>query len=1002
MDEELVQLLTALSSEHGPIRNAAEAALDVGQLQVGFPARLASFATTSAGGVPLRQLALTIVKRLINNHHDQMSMQDREALRRVLLGTIADEQKALRSLVHACIAVMRQRGGAWPELHQQLLRGLQQGTSQEAGFCVDCVAVLMEECGSDVAISLVPLQQDMLRLAAVDASPPELRRKCAYAHLAGIQVILFDDDMGDSGKRSIAQGLPPWLNVHAQLCVGVEGWTDRERVACAFTAVRTVTTLCRHKPLEMVLVNSIENVLRPACSLLQRIEPAYSQAVVHSDDGGASEDDDGIAQITAQVLELLQAMLTRGKLRPLLKGHVKSMLQLLIPFMQITEAQENAWHADPNEFLAHEEDEHVRGCMVRLSGEGLICELQSHMKRETGRAVVAIASDLLERGQQGCAAGQPKLWKLTEVALFLFSVAAAEVPAKALQRGDMAPLVLPALSTAGRLCADKAAPVFLRARAFAVLRRMGDAVVELLPSDVPALLRAAAMGLVPAEPIVIRASALRVLCRFLSATEDVNCRQTLLMDHGVFASLGALCKEADEELLHLTLESLCVITRLCPQATASVDTSFVPLVLEVWRRCAQDAMMHCQVLDLVSCATGSDPKLQASMEANFLPAVSADLDRGADPHATSSAIELLGVLLKRAEVPFTTQVWSLFLPLLEAVIRSDESGLLQNACGTLLIFVKRSPEQLIEGGLLAPTLRCIEHLLGPNLDDDACLYVPPLVMQMLAQFASKFTSDINLGLLRALVNRLARAEMDYLKQELLVVFARLLHEDLPGALSALTGVQVALGGDGGTGTVTSGLELLMSTWLAHARDEKIRARRARNVTVSALCKLHARCLEDSNLAALRVNLDKSAISATSAPLPVAFTEQLISAIVSALDFENNRCQKLRENQLTNMGDSDGDDDDNDESDDGGKRSGGRLLSEIVDLEDFDSDDAVSGDGQGDTFQELEQADPILSLDLRGVVAEYLSAQYGLVAGSGRSELAARLAAAVADVRANPS
>jgi len=97
------------------------------------------------------------------------------------------------------------------------------------------------------------------------------------------------------------------------------------------------------------------------------------------------------------------------------------------------------------------------------------------------------------------------------------------------------------------------------------------------------------------------------------------------LEHGVLASLGALMQAADEELLHLTLESLCLIVKQCPGAMVSVEASLAALILEIWRRCAADPMVHLQVLDLVSCATGSDARLQQSLEERLLPAVFADL-----------------------------------------------------------------------------------------------------------------------------------------------------------------------------------------------------------------------------------------------------------------------------------------------------------------------------------------------------------------------------------------
>ncbi|CAE8618919.1 unnamed protein product, partial [Polarella glacialis] len=119
-----------------------------------------------------------------------LSPGDQQATRQALLVSIAEENKMLRGLLHACVANARARGGLWPELHAQLAAGLTQGNAREAACCVECVTVLLDECGPEVTTSLGALQEPMLRLASAEASPPELRRQCVNAHLAGVQAVI--------------------------------------------------------------------------------------------------------------------------------------------------------------------------------------------------------------------------------------------------------------------------------------------------------------------------------------------------------------------------------------------------------------------------------------------------------------------------------------------------------------------------------------------------------------------------------------------------------------------------------------------------------------------------------------------------------------------------------------------------------------------------------------------------------------------------------------------
>jgi len=471
-------------------------------------------------------------------------------------------------------------------------------------------------------------------------------------------------------------------------------------------------------------------------------------------------------------------------------------------------------------------------------------------------------------------------------------------------------------------------------------------VTQMVREEIPHLLEAAAKSLGPDEPLVVRVSACRVFCRFLTAMHDDKLREELLLKKGVLSSLGSLLRDADEELLHLCLECLCIIVKQCPTIMAAVSHELCPLTVQIWRRCAADPMVHMQVLDLVSCCARADPKLQSAMEESLLPVVANDLQPGSDPHLASSAIELLGVLLKRAAVPFGATMCSCVAPLVVKAMESDESMMLQNSCETLVSLVERSPSQVMEAGLLEPLLRLVERLLGPDLEDDACLYVGPLAMLLFAQFGRVLPGPLQVGLLRALVTRLARAERPYLRQELVVVCARLLHEDLNGATSALASVEVQ------GSPARNGLELLLSAWLTCAPD--IRAKRARNVTLSAMCRLHEHCFKESPLRNCRVN-------------EAALPDQLLRVLIAGLEFENDRCKRLREAEAEALKSEDEDDDD-----EPGEEKGGKFLSDFLDLEDLEDSDG--SDAGGDTFQVLERKDPLAELDLQSALATYLAKQ----------------------------
>lgn len=159
MDAELSQLLAALCSDDGEVRGGAEKVLAGSRQLPGFAARLV-LATTAASGnaLPLRQMALTVLRQLVKDHWADVALDDAAAVRRVLLESLAEESSALRGLLHACVVHVCAAGGQWPHLQERLAAGLSQGTPQQATCCVECIVALLDEGGKDVAASLGPLQ----------------------------------------------------------------------------------------------------------------------------------------------------------------------------------------------------------------------------------------------------------------------------------------------------------------------------------------------------------------------------------------------------------------------------------------------------------------------------------------------------------------------------------------------------------------------------------------------------------------------------------------------------------------------------------------------------------------------------------------------------------------------------------------------------------------------------------------------------------------------------
>eukprot|EP00746_Dinoflagellata_sp_MGD_P008767 gnl/MRDRNA2_/MRDRNA2_117600_c0_seq1.p1 gnl/MRDRNA2_/MRDRNA2_117600_c0~~gnl/MRDRNA2_/MRDRNA2_117600_c0_seq1.p1 ORF type:complete len:993 (+),score=202.08 gnl/MRDRNA2_/MRDRNA2_117600_c0_seq1:126-3104(+) len=951
--QELVELLRALGSDQKQIRNAAEATLAETQLKAGFPALLISFIVTTqtAEAFHLRQMAITIIKRLIKEHWTKLNPQDQVAIRSSLLAGIADPTPNIQLLLHVCIRHAAPYNGGWPELAQRIQQGLVQGPISDTESCVRCLSTVAEDSGTEVVKSLAPLCGHLLGLCTAPATPLKLRGECIAAHAACACALLDAEE--DQIAAAVSESLPAWLSVHAEICRGGDGTV--EHVDAAFAAVRAVNMLCRRRGCETVLAQALEGILAPVCLLVQRSAPMYEAHINGTGTSGTEDDKDGpLPSLVMQVMELLQTLLLRKNLRKLMKGRLRQLLQLFVPFMRITASQEQEWHDDPNEFLINEEDDHG-SCTVRLSGEGLIGELHEHYPKEALREIANYTLELLERGKQD--------WKFEELALLVFGLVAAELPAKKLQGKLLCQPCEHILRVASRACTDKSTPEFLRARGFSLFWRLGEAVPELCAGDLPQLLGYCAAALNPSEPLTVRICACKALCRQLPMIRNPADRSQLLLNGGVLTSLGSLLHESSEEVIHLVLESLTVIVKACPEAVVTIRDSFTPLIVQAWQKSVTDPMINAEVMDLISCAAFHNPVLRGDLEMGLSPVVESLLQGAVLPnagtecpeaHVVAAAIDLYGVIVKRAEIPFPEHVWKCVNKLFAVTLSSEDNMVLQNACDPICSIVKRTPGQLMEAGLLPQLLQALERLLSGNLEEDACVFVGPVISLLIAHFGSKLSPELTAGLLRAVVGRLARSQRPIVRQSLIVVLARLMHENLDGVISILHAVEVPV-----ADKLCTGLELLLSVWLQNANQ--IRSRTSRNIAFSALVLLH-RAAEtgDSRLLAIRMR--------------DSLPKRLLEVIGEALEYENECWKKEHiasakslKNAAKQQLDDDGSDADSDENDTVG--AGGTyesVLDDLAALED-DSDD----DDAGDTFQEVERQDPLSKLDLREYLAAHL-------------------------------
>jgi hypothetical protein len=566
----------------------------------------------------------------------------------------------------------------------------------------------------------------------------------------------------------------------------------------------------------------------------------------------------------------------------------------------------------------------------------LISELLEAHAKETRGAVLEVAQQLLERGS---AARQqsPEWWRWTEVGFLLVGFLAPSLGRKiAAAKAGKPPAELATchhlIQAVGAAAAESSAPVLLRCRGLIVLARCSDLVEHAFPGDVLNILQCAAAATTQG-PTLLQVCALKPLGKYLKSAVKAGGAEAILAQ--TLAPLGELVRTGEDEVLGVALEALTHVCKDCPRILVAQENEFGVLLRGVWTQAA-DPFVLMQLNDLVS--FGARNELAAPLHRQLLPHLATVISTDAEPAAASTALELYTVLMKHAPLPLSDAVLVCVPSVVQFLGNAQDSGLIQNACEATTALLKRAANQLTPWveGLLAAVVR----LLRADLDDNAVLYLGPVITELVVKVT--LPPSIAPALFEALLARLQKAEMLSLQESLLVVFARLLLADVASVAAVLASFEVDLANVGRI----PGLDALLLC--AVRRAEKVLIGRvAKNAVYSALVLVVES--QDQSIAALRARRPE---------LRQALLALIVTALTQEVEKEKDR-QSAVERQLRKQSADDEDDEDDDEAVFGMLTGGGLELGDADEYRDL-LDAFCDGEEDDDDEDDDEDSDAELA------------------------------------------
>ncbi|GAQ87921.1 Putative importin 9 [Klebsormidium nitens] len=807
----LLQCLQGTLDANPAVRVSAETALKQAADQAGFGPALVKIVLSFEVPYGLRQLGAVVVKKYVKEHWQDgekgfvgpvVSDSDKADVRRLLPDGLADAKGKIRTAVGMAVAAIARMDWPqeWPQLMDVLVTGIKdRGNVNRMQGSLRCLSLFAGDIDdAQMPRVIAVLFPELLAIVSSgDAYDPSIQRRAlSIVHSCIATLGLMSGVYLKETRDLLAPIIPAWLDQFARLLAMPLAAEDMDNLGLKLEVIKTLQQVVQN--FAKLAVRDLPRVLGALWQTYVKGAAVYEQMVVLGEgDRPEAYDSDGdelnLETFTVQLFEFLLTIVSNPRLAPMIEGSIGELVYYAVGYMRMTDEQTEACAADPNQYVADEEEE-TFSC--RNSGGLLLEELIESFEERALVAIAGAAQQRMEEAKEAKAAGKSDWWKMREASILALGTCAERFIE--FQRAGVSTFDIPAFQ--GGLLHDdlgggnESVP-FLRGRALWAAAKFADA----LPKEqaVP-FLHAAVGALSEGTPPAIQISGCRALAQLCPKLDADVVRPVLPL---VFSSLDALLKAATEETLHLVLETLSVAVRADGATAAAFEATISPAVLHVWAQYVTDPLISEDALDVLE-ALAEFPECIHPLFLRVVPSLAGVLAAPDQqpPGLVEGALDLLTLLLQRSPADVSrTAFGPCFGATARIVMTTDDAALLQSGAECLAAFVRSSGTELLQWGpakeeTMKTLLDATGRLLDPHMDSSASLYVGNLITQLVRRLPGDMGPHSR-PLLAALVARMQSSLMPALTISLLLVVARLVHMSAPN-VSQLIDALVSLPAQG--------------------------------------------------------------------------------------------------------------------------------------------------------------------------------------------------------------
>nr|CCA22544.1 importin putative [Albugo laibachii Nc14] len=555
------------------------------------------------------------------------------------------------------------------------------------------------------------------------------------------------------------------------------------------------------------------------------LEPAFTDLQDAENEGVQL----GTVPFVVACIEFIQVILSAStkKTREWICVSLYDLWKVLVPYLLITEKQENIWKDDPDQYLADEEDDSMT-YTIRHAAVDLLKEIQTVIGARTGgRNSKQVVSTMVQVAKlylhQNVSEIPPALlWRRQEASLYLLgSLVSTEDTDVLTSNMEVFQENLPTdgfCSQIGQLISDSEQHPLLRGRALWCASHFASAMSSALLGQ---YIQISISGIDLAQLLPVRLSSCRAVAQFLRAAQDtqVDAEQAQIraLATNALQRLCVLMNQAGVESIHSALGSVQIVQidgmRIDSQVAGSVLENF----LNKWLQHLNDPVRSELLLSITTALLEvEDWSVLTIVHEKLVPPIQSTLASYTPDNSTesctaaSSALELLRSMLRQSFVFFyrsnkhenvDTSVQTLGRQLMKHLLdhlilvmeATDDERMLSTGTECLKWLLVFSPQALAEHTCVDPAsgitytaikriVQLTKKLLAPSLSEESASKVGGLLTQLLLKcseleaFQAKplLSADVVREMLIAVSTRLITAELPSLIQSLCMVFAKMM------------------------------------------------------------------------------------------------------------------------------------------------------------------------------------------------------------------------------------